>query len=121
MWVWQITTRIASNASLCFDIIKKIEVAEAYKRLRTEAILKGRSRPKIAEVARMTGVSTFYVRKVESEILLDGDVVDPKLAEPSRAIGPGALTFERIGEFVLLLLYQQQPHRAAVSQAIVRI
>jgi hypothetical protein len=70
----------------------------------------------VSRIARETRTSRNFVRKVRNEMLENnGDIVDPSLIPSNRARGPGAMTFDELDMYVLLMLYFEEPSRTNSS------
>lgn len=71
------------------------------------------ARPNISRLAEKCEVARSTIRKVESELLTYGRVLDPKEIRENRGIpvGPGVLSLDDIDIFVIMMLYHAEPSR----------
>ena len=70
-------------------------------------------RPNLARIARECGVSRFFVRKIESELLRFDSVIDLDIerATRERTLGPGAFTIDSLDVYLIVRLYEEEPCR----------
>ena len=92
---------------------KKVEVASVYEKARQDV----GKRPNISVIARECAVSTWFVRKVESELNEFGRVLK-KNEMPKRRAGPTGPCSQSLDDNDMLLLYQlylDEPSRTRAS------